>query len=95
MLTRVRGLCRLCDTAGQEDYDALRPISYNNVSVAFIAFSVVSRASFNNVEKKWFKEHQKYMKKSRVDIKLAYNISRIATRLCADCAAGHQGGSAG
>ena len=92
MLTRVRVLCRLCDTAGQEDYDALRPISYNNVSVAFIAFSVVSRASFNNVEKKWFKEHQKYMKKSRVDIQLAYT-SRM--RLCADCAAGHQGGSAG
>ena len=94
MLTRVRVLCRLCDTAGQEDYDALRPISYNNVSVAFIAFSVVSRASFNNVEKKWFKEHQKYMKKSRVDIQFAY-ISRITTRLCADCAPGHQGGSAG
>jgi GTPase SAR1 family protein len=34
------------DTAGREEYDRLRPLSYPGTSVFLLAFSVVNRASF-------------------------------------------------
>lgn len=46
----------LWDTAGQEDYDRLRPLSYPQTDVFLICFSLVSRASFENVKSKWLPE---------------------------------------
>ncbi|WWD16327.1 cell division control protein 42 [Kwoniella shandongensis] len=46
----------LFDTAGQEDYDRLRPLSYPQTDVFLVCFSVVSPASFENVREKWFPE---------------------------------------
>jgi hypothetical protein len=38
--------------AGQEDYNRLRPLSYRGADVFVLAFSLVSRASYENVMKK-------------------------------------------
>ncbi|KAJ1822252.1 GTPase Cdc42 [Coemansia sp. RSA 2599] len=46
----------LFDTAGQEDYDRLRPLSYPQTDVFLVCFSVISQASFENVKEKWFPE---------------------------------------
>ncbi len=46
----------LFDTAGQEDYDRLRPLSYPQTDVFLVCFSVVSPPSFENVKEKWFPE---------------------------------------
>nr|POE79645.1 cell division control protein 42 like [Quercus suber] len=46
----------LFDTAGQEDYDRLRPLSYPQTDVFLVCFSVTSPASFENVREKWFPE---------------------------------------
>ena len=46
----------LWDTAGQEDYDRLRPLSYPDADVVLICFSVDSPDSLENVSEKWWPE---------------------------------------
>ena len=46
----------LFDTAGQEDYDRLRPLSYPQTDVFLVCYSVVSPSSFENVKEKWVPE---------------------------------------
>ena len=48
----------LWDTAGQEDYDQLRPLSYPQTDIFLLCFSVISPQSFLNVREKWFPEIQ-------------------------------------
>lgn len=46
----------LWDTAGQEEYDRLRPLSYPQTDIFLICFSVVEPSSFQNVKNKWMPE---------------------------------------
>jgi len=46
----------LWDTAGQEDYDRLRPLSYPGTDVFLVCYSVINRTSFSNTKTKWFPE---------------------------------------
>lgn len=46
----------LWDTAGTEELDVLRPLSYNNTDVFLVIYSVVDRASFAHIEEKWVKD---------------------------------------
>jgi len=46
----------LWDTAGQEDYDRLRPLSYPSTDIFLVCYSVVNPASYDNVKTKWYPE---------------------------------------
>ncbi|KAK8624437.1 hypothetical protein V6N13_065782 [Hibiscus sabdariffa] len=50
----------LWDTAGQEDYNRLRPLSYRGADVFILAFSLISKASYENIAKKWIPELKHY-----------------------------------
>lgn len=54
----------LWDTAGQEDYDRLRPLSYPDTDVFVLVFSVESPASFENVMVKWYPETKDHVPKA-------------------------------
>ncbi|CAO1615974.1 unnamed protein product [Parajaminaea phylloscopi] len=46
----------LWDTAGQEEYERLRPLSYSQAHVILIAFSIDTPDSLENVTVKWIEE---------------------------------------
>lgn len=46
----------LWDTAGQSEYDRLRPLSYPQTEIFLCCFSVVSPDSYQNVKLKWIPE---------------------------------------
>jgi Ras family protein A len=46
----------LWDTAGQEDYDRLRPLSYPDSHVLMISYAIDSPSSLANVREKWISE---------------------------------------
>ncbi|CAG5132620.1 unnamed protein product [Candidula unifasciata] len=50
----------LWDTAGQDDYDRLRPLSYYDTDILLICFSISDPDSFNNVTDKWYPEAKHY-----------------------------------
>ena len=55
-------LFRVFDTAGQEEYKDVRTLAYPDTNVLIIAFSIVSRQSFENVKNVWMGEMKQYMK---------------------------------
>jgi len=54
-------LLHLWDTAGQEDYDRLRPLSYPGADIVLLCFSTISKASFEAIQEKWAPEISHYI----------------------------------
>jgi len=48
----------LWDTAGQEDYERLRPLAYAKAHVILIGYSIDNPDSLDNVSNKWIEEAQ-------------------------------------
>jgi len=54
-------LLQLWDTAGQEDYDRLRPLSYPGTDVILLCFSLVNEGTFESIREKWNPEVNHYL----------------------------------
>ena len=50
----------LWDTAGQEEYDRLRPLSYPATDCFLVAYAVDSKTSLKNVETTWIPELRRF-----------------------------------
>lgn len=46
----------LLDTAGQEDYERLRALSYHETDVFILCYSIVHHPSLENIERRWAPE---------------------------------------
>ena len=72
----------LFDTAGQEDYDRLRPLSYPQTDVFLVCFSVINPSSYENVKEKVFilfkiKKKRKYLQNIKYLFKLIKWVPEI------------------
>ncbi|KAJ1153934.1 hypothetical protein NDU88_006692 [Pleurodeles waltl] len=57
---------QLCDTAGQDEFDKLRPLCYTSTDIFLLCFSVVSPSSFQNVGEKWVPEIRRHCPKAPI-----------------------------
>jgi len=76
----------LWDTAGQEDYEQLRPLSYPNTDVIVICFSIDNRDSFANVSLKWIPEVRHFCPRTpiilcgtKIDLRYSPGIAHSST----------------
>ncbi|XP_048522326.1 rho-related GTP-binding protein RhoA-A-like [Dendroctonus ponderosae] len=51
----------LSDTAGEEDYDRLRPLSYSKTDLVLICYSIDNPVSLDNVKLKWYPEIKHFL----------------------------------
>ncbi|KAG0440481.1 Ras-like GTP-binding protein RHO [Dictyocoela muelleri] len=56
----------LWDTAGQEDYDSVRPLSYKDTDLVILCYSIENKDLLENVTKKWVLEIGNYCPKTEI-----------------------------
>jgi len=54
---------QISDTAGQDDFDHIRPLAYPGCDVILVCFSVVRPTSLCNVKEKWLPEVKNFLPK--------------------------------
>lgn len=50
----------LWDTAGQDDYDTIRPLSYRDTDLVILCYSIDGKKNVGNIDKKWLMEIKNY-----------------------------------
>jgi len=81
----------LWDTAGQEDYDRLRPLCYQRAHVVIICFSVDEKSSFDNITAKWIPEVRHHcpdtpviLVATKTDLRRGHGVGRTLTTVDGD-----------
>ncbi|OHT13270.1 small GTP-binding protein [Tritrichomonas foetus] len=54
------------DTAGQDEYDRLRPLSYSGANAILLCFALDSKQSFLNLTERWIGEVKHYCKDAKI-----------------------------
>eukprot|EP00058_Branchiostoma_floridae_P005060 XP_002590548.1 hypothetical protein BRAFLDRAFT_124528 [Branchiostoma floridae] len=73
------------DTAGQEDYDRLRPLSYPQTDIFLMCFDIGNRDSFENISEKWFPEVRHFCPDTPIILVGTKNDLRSASDVCRCC----------
>lgn len=50
----------LWDTAGQEDYDTIRPLSYKETDLVLLCYTIENKKKIPNISRKWLMEIKNY-----------------------------------
>lgn len=50
----------LWDTAGQEDYDTIRPLSYRDTDLVLLCYTIENKKNLDNISNKWLMEIKNY-----------------------------------
>ncbi len=78
----------LFDTAGQETFDQIRTIAYQQTDVFLVCFSVVMPSSLTNIKRLWIHEVQRYCPKTpyilvgtKIDLRNnSHEVERLAKK---------------
>ncbi|CAM1330736.1 Uncharacterised protein g10376 [Pycnogonum litorale] len=77
----------LWDTAGQEDYERLRPLSYPSTDVFLLCFCVTNKPSYDAIHAKWIPEIRHHCPKTpiilvgtKIDLRDDPESSNVVTR---------------
>ncbi|KAI5171274.1 hypothetical protein PAEPH01_1617 [Pancytospora epiphaga] len=54
----------LWDTAGQEDYDTIRPLSYRGTDLVLLCYTIENKKNLDNISSKWLMEIKNYCPKA-------------------------------
>ncbi|KAI4290896.1 hypothetical protein PAPHI01_0170 [Pancytospora philotis] len=54
----------LWDTAGQEDYDTIRPLSYKETDLVLLCYTIENKKNLSNISTKWLMEIKNYCPKA-------------------------------
>ena len=73
----------LWDTAGQEDYDRLRPVAYGETDIVLLVFDRSNKVSLQNIVTKWIPEIDSLIKNKRLVKVLVENKSDLPSQ-CSD-----------
>jgi small GTP-binding protein len=57
---------RIWDTAGQDEYDRLRPLSYSGANAILLCFALDSKQSFVNLTERWIGEVKHYCQTAKI-----------------------------
>jgi len=76
------------DTAGGEEHDPLRPLSYPHAAVVLICFAVDNPASFENVTRRWLPEILHFCSSPKVPLLLVGCKADTRTQAAATAARG-------
>jgi small GTP-binding protein len=58
--------CRIRDTAGQDDYDRRRPLSYSGANAILLCFALDSKQTFVNLTERWIGEIKLYCQGAKI-----------------------------
>lgn len=72
----------LWDTAGQEDYDRIRPLSYSNTDVFLVCFALDNKGSFENIRRKWVPEVKSQSKRAKLILVGLKSDLRLGNSTC-------------
>ncbi|KAM0672915.1 Rho GTPase [Ordospora colligata] len=53
------------DTAGQEDYDTIRPLSYRETDIVLLCYTIEDNKKISNISRKWLMEIRNYCPNSK------------------------------
>ena len=72
----------LYDTAGQEEYEALRPMFHGQANVFILCYSVDTESSFENIKNKWVHELRSFgpntpiiLAANKIDTRLVFSLA--------------------